>query len=183
MGPLRSIWKSSLTRKGLPMMTIGRAGVRVDFPTTDPNLATVNLDKFGGIGKLTLLPSSISTGLSQREKKISFFELEIGRTFRSSEFLWEIRTSKSVGRKLSHTISDCAAALKIRETADDLQASDGVVRDKMLAITPSGREDKSPISSFSVPVLVSSSSSIASLCSIFGGNRSRDIYMNTLDTG
>lgn len=119
------------------------------------NSGHIQFREIGGIRKFTLLPSSISTGLLQREKKTSFLELEIGSTLWSSDFLWEIKTSQSVGRNLSHTKSDWAAALNIRETAADLQTSIGLVRDKRLAITPSGIKDKSPSSSPSVSILLS----------------------------
>lgn len=108
---------------------------------------TSNYREIRGIEKFTLLPSSIIKGVSQREKKISFFELEIGSKLRLLGFRREIKISQSVGRKLSHTMSDCAAATKVVETTDDLQASDGVVNDKILATTPSGSEEKSEISS------------------------------------
>lgn len=109
--------------------------------TTHPTTATINLE-IEGIGNLTFLALSMSSGLLQREKKISFLELVIGSKFRPPGLLREIKSSKSLGRNVSQTISDCAAAWKARETADDLQTSKGVVSDKMLAITPSGREEK-----------------------------------------
>lgn len=109
--------------------------------------------------KHTLLPSSISKGQSsQREKKISFLGLEIGSKLRLLDFRWEIKSFQSVGRNLPQTISDCAAATKVLETADNRQASGGVVSDMILATTPSGSEEKPEISSPSVAFPFPSSS-------------------------
>lgn len=51
----------------------------------------------------------------------------------------EMMESKSEGRKRSQTASDWAAEQKVLETRESLHASTGVVRDRMLAMHPSGK--------------------------------------------
>lgn len=52
---------------------------------------------------------------------------------------WERRVWKSEGRNLCQTASDSAADWKVDETRESLQASLGDVKERIVAMQPSGR--------------------------------------------
>lgn len=145
MGPPRSIRKASSQERDF------RWWQGWSYPTP----ATFNSEKLGESESLPYCRRQLAPGCYKGRKRPPSWNSKLDQHCGHQISSEKIKTSQSVGRNLSHTKSDWAAALNIRETAADLQTSIGLVRDKRLAITPSGIKDKSPSSSPSVSILLS----------------------------